>query len=59
MGKHNVLLLLTLFMLLPLCSGIAEAYPTAKMTAKILDESGHVVQGADVHISFEIAKKGG
>jgi hypothetical protein len=38
---------------------LAIAYPTAKITAKVLDENGSVLKGADVHISFEIAKKGG
>jgi hypothetical protein len=39
--------------------GLALAYPTAKITAKVVGEKENVIQDADVHISFEIAKKGG
>jgi len=58
MKKHNILIFVTMFILLPLCNGLAMAYPRAKITTKILDESGNIVKGAEVHISFEIAKKG-
>jgi hypothetical protein len=46
------------FCLLPF-RGLALAYPTAKITAKVVGEKENIIQGADVHISFEIAKKGG
>lgn len=37
----------------------AFAYPTVKATAKVLDENGGVIEGADVYISFEIPKEDG
>jgi len=41
------------------CTGIASAGATGKVTAKIIDENGVPIQGADAEVTFEFAKAKG
>lgn len=53
--QYRIILILT-FTAFPV---YAFGYPTVKVTAKVLNEQSHPVKNAQVHISYEVAKKGG
>lgn len=59
MINKNLIYFILINLFLIICNNLAFGYPSAKITARVVDENGGIIQGADVHISFEIAKKEG
>lgn len=56
---HKWLNRIILISILTAIPSFAFGYPSIKVTARVLNEQGQPIQDANVHVSYEISKKGG